>query len=163
MSSSTSAMSSSCSKVASNSTLKPSSASRMRVAPSSFWSARNCESVFVSHHGYFLPVLKPSPTTRERRDRCSAALSPQRLPSRWQAARLHKSELARMAWIVLSYSRSPSSADISELHQGARCARSGTRKGTVRFYVPAARGQPERPWFIGAPAFLPLTASEAYL
>src|SRR5215213_5609551 len=68
MSSSTSAISSSCSKVASNSTLKPSSASRMRVAPSSFWSARNCESVFVSHHGYFLPVLKPSPTTRERRD-----------------------------------------------------------------------------------------------
>src|SRR3954471_23532913 len=27
------------------------------------------------HHGYFLPVLKPSPTTRERRERCGAALS----------------------------------------------------------------------------------------
>src|SRR5829696_1909886 len=49
------------------------------------------------HHGYFLPVLKPSPTTRERRERCSAALSPQRLPSREEAPRLHKSELARMA------------------------------------------------------------------
>src|SRR5215204_4050949 len=46
-------------------------------------------------HGYFLPVLKPSPTTRERRERCSAALSPQRLPSKEEAPRLHRLPMLR--------------------------------------------------------------------